>query len=184
MDDLTRAVEAVLFVAEKPVSVGELARATGRSRREVESALADLERTRGESGLRLQRDGEQWRLVTAPGTAPAVSAYLGADRLRISQAALETLAVIAYRQPATRADVEQIRGVNCDQTVETLQQRRLIEEVGRAERPGRPILYGTTWEFLECFGLRSIDELPTVLSPEGERLDTERPSAVFSEPIS
>jgi segregation and condensation protein B len=98
-----------------------------------------------------------------------------------AQAALETLAVIAYRQPATRADVEAIRGVNCDQTVETLLARRLIEDVGRAERPGRPILYGTTWEFLECFGLSSIDELPRVLSPEGERLD-EAPRE-FAEPI-
>src|SRR5919199_673349 len=119
--------------------------------------------------------------VTAPEAARAVSAYLGADRLRVSTAALETLSVIAYRQPATRADVEAIRGVNCDQTVETLLARRLIEEVGRAERPGRPILYGTTWEFLECFGLSSIYELPRVLSPEGERLD-EAPRE-FAEPI-
>ncbi len=184
MAELTSAIEAVLFVAEKPVSVAELAKSTGRSRREVESALAELERARTASGLRLQRDGEDWRLVTAPEAAAAVSAYLGADRLRISQASLETLSVIAYRQPATRAAVEQIRGVNCDQTIDTLMQRRLIEEVGRAERPGRPILYGTTWEFLECFGLRSIDELPKVLSPEGERLNADRPDAVFSEPIS
>src|ERR671930_389657 len=81
--------------------------------------------------------------------------------------AIEALAVIAYRQPATRADVEAIRGVNCDQTVETLLARRLIEGVGRAERPGHPILYGTTWEFLECFGLSSIEQLPRALTPEG-----------------
>ena len=171
MDELRAAIEAVLFVAEKPVSLSELARATGARSREVEQALAALEAQRATSGLRLQRDGDLWRLVTAPETAHAVSAYLGADRLRISQAALETLSVIAYRQPATRADVESIRGVNCDQTVETLLARRLIEEVGRAERPGRPILYGTTWEFLECFGLSSLDALPTVLSPEGVRSD-------------
>ena len=184
MTELHGAIEAVLFVAEKPVSVGELAKATGASRRDIEAALAALERDRATSGLRLQRDGDEWRLVTAPDTASAVSTYLGADRLRISQAALETLSVIAYRQPATRADVEHIRGVNCDQTIDTLLQRRLIEEIGRAERPGRPILYGTTWEFLECFGLRSIDELPRVLTPEGERLDAPSPGAVFSEPIS
>lgn len=181
MDELRAAIEAVLFVAEKPVTTGELARATGARAREVEVALAELEEARATSGLRLQRDGEAWRFVTAPESARAVSAYLGADRLRISSASLETLSVIAYRQPATRADVEHIRGVNCDQTIETLLQRRLIEEIGRAERPGRPILYGTTWEFLECFGLRSIDELPRVLSPEGERLDAPRE---FSEPIS
>ena len=183
MNELRAAVEAVLFVAEKPVSAGELAKATGASRREVESALAALESERAASGLRLQQDGDEWRLVTAPEAASAVSAYLGADRLRISQAALETLSVIAYRQPATRADVEHVRGVNCDQTIDTLLQRRLIEEVGRAARPGRPILYGTTWEFLECFGLRSIDELPRVLTPEGDRLDAPSPG-VFSEPIS
>src|SRR5919204_4172663 len=117
MDDLPAAVEAVLFVAEKPVTVNELARATGARPREVETALAALEDVRASSGLRLQRDGDAWRLVTAPEAARAVSAYLGADRLRISQAALETLSVIAYRQPATRTDVEAIRGVNCDQTV-------------------------------------------------------------------
>ncbi len=181
MDELRGAIEAILFVAEKPVTLGELSRATGARARDVEQALASLEEARAGSGLRLARDGGAWRFVTAPETAKAVSAYLGADRLRISQAALETLSVIAYRQPATRADVEHIRGVNCDQTVETLLQRRLIEEVGRAERPGRPILYGTTWEFLECFGLSSIDELPRVLTPEGERLDEPRQ---FPEPIS
>ena len=181
MDELRAAIEAVLFVAEKPVTVAELARATGARARDIEQALVSLEEARGGSGLRLQRDGDAWRFVTAPETARAVSAYLGADRLRISQAALETLSVIAYRQPATRADVEQVRGVNCDQTIETLQQRRLIEEVGRAERPGRPILYSTTWEFLECFGLASLGELPRVLTPEGERLDEPRQ---FPEPIS
>ncbi len=181
MPELAAAIEAVLFVAEKPVTVGELARATGGSRRDVEAALAQVERARADGGLRLQRDGDAWRIVTAPETATAVAAYLGADRLRLSQAALETLSVIAYRQPATRADVEAVRGVNCDQTIDTLLQRRLIEEVGRAARPGRPILYGTTWDFLECFGLRSLEELPKVLTPEGERLDEGRP---FPEPIS
>ena len=179
--ELGAAIEAILFVAEKPVTVGELSRATGARAPEVEQALAALEESRAGSGLRLQRDGDAWRFVTATEAAKAVSAYLGADRLRISQAALETLSVIAYRQPATRGDVEHIRGVNCDQTIDTLLQRRLIEELGRAERPGRPILYGTTWEFLECFGLSSIDQLPRVLSPEGERLDEPRE---FREPIS
>ena len=182
MDELRAAIEAVLFVAEKPVTVNELARATDARARDVEQALSALQEVRATSGLRLQREGDAWRLVTAPEAARAVSAYLGADRLRISQAALETLSVIAYRQPATRTDVEAIRGVNCDQTVETLLARRLIEEVGRAERPGRPILYGTTWEFLECFGLTSLEELPRVLSPEGERLDETAPRE-FAEPI-
>ena len=106
--------------------------------------------------------------------APYVAAYLGADRLRLSPASLETLAVVAYRQPITRAEVESVRGVNCDQTIYTLMSRRLIEERGRKEGPGRPILYGTTWEFLECFGLRSLEDLPTVLSPAGEIAEVAR----------
>ncbi len=132
---IAAAVEAVLFVAEKPVSRSELAKTIGAGGKAVGEALAEL------------------------------------DRLRLSSAALETLAVVAYRQPVTRAEVESIRGVNCDQTIYTLMSRRLIEELGRREAPGSPFEYGTTWEFLECFGLTSLDALPTVLSPEGLRAD-------------
>src|SRR5437867_13305319 len=96
MDELRAAIEAVLFVAEKPVTVGELSRATGARPRDVEQALSALADARAEGGLRLQRDGEAWRFVTAPESARAVSAYLGADRLRLSSAAPETLSVIAY----------------------------------------------------------------------------------------
>lgn len=164
---LANAVEAVLFVAEKPVSRAEIAKVVGGTPRQVDAALLELAEGYSGTGLRLAHDGDDWQLVTAPEQAPAVAAYLGADRLRVSPASLETLAVIAYRQPVTRAEVEAIRGVNCDQTIYTLMQRRLIEERGRREAPGRPILYGTTWEFLECFGLASLDELPRALTPEG-----------------
>jgi segregation and condensation protein B len=140
-------------VAEKPVSRAELARVVGATPKQVDTALTELAASYQGTGLRLAHDGDDWQLVTAPEHAAHVSAYLGADRLRVSPASLETLAIIAYRQPVTRADVESIRGVNCDQTIYTLMQRRLIEERGRREAPGRPILYGTTWEFLECFGL-------------------------------
>jgi segregation and condensation protein B len=180
MTPLARAVQAVLFVAEKPVSRGELARITGATPRAVEAALAELGAFAEDTGLRVAHEGDDWQLITAPESAAYVAAYLGADRLRLSPAALETLAVVAYRQPATRAEVEAIRGVNCDQTFYTLMQRRLLEERGRREAPGRPILYGTTWEFLECFGLTSLDELPRVMTlpdgasaePEGDRLPT------------
>ncbi len=165
--DLANRIEAVLFVAEKPVGRSELARIAGATPRQLEGALAELGSSYEGSGLRLQHDGDEWQIVTAPEMAPYVSSYLGADRLRLSPASLETLAVVAYRQPTTRAEVEAVRGVNCDQTIYTLMSRRLIEERGRKEAPGRPILYGTTWEFLECFGLSSLEQLPTVLSPEG-----------------
>ncbi len=161
------AVEAVLFVAEKPVSRSELARIVSVGPRAVADALRELSDAYEGTGLRLAHEGDDWQIVTAPGQAPYVAAFLGADRLRLSPAALETLAVIAYRQPVTRGEVEAIRGVNCDQTIYTLMQRRLIEERGRREVPGRPILYGTTWEFLECFGLSSLDDLPRALTPEG-----------------
>ena len=165
---IANAIEAVLFVAEKPVSRGEIAKTVSATPKQVDAALAELASSYAGTGLRLQHDGDDWQLITSPEQATFVAAYLGADRLRVSPASLETLAVIAYRQPVTRAEVEAIRGVNCDQTIYTLMQRRLIEERGRRETPGRPILYGTTWEFLECFGLSSLDELPRALSPEGE----------------
>src|SRR3989475_2014012 len=165
--ELANAVEAVLFVAEKPVGRSELGRIVGGTPRAVENALAGLGTSYEGTRLRLQRPGDEWQIVTATEHAPQVAAYLGADRLRLSAASLETLSVIAYRQPVTRAEVEAIRGVNCDQTIYTLASRRLIEERGRKEAPGRPILYGTTWEFLECFGLQSLDDLPRALSPEG-----------------
>ena len=173
---LANQIEAVLFVAEKPVSRAELAKIVGVTPRQVDGALADLVEGYAGSGLRLGHDGDDWQLITSPEQASVVSAYLGADRLRVSPASLETLAVIAYRQPVTRAEVEAVRGVNCDQTIYTLMQRRLIEERGRRETPGRPILYGTTWEFLECFGLSSLDELPRALTPEGA-ITLERPRA-------
>jgi segregation and condensation protein B len=157
----------VLFVAEKPVSRGEIAKVVGATPRQVDVALAELAQGYAGTGLRLAHDGDDWQLITSPGQATVVASYLGADRLRVSPASLETLAVVAYRQPVTRAEVEAIRGVNCDQTIYTLMQRRLIEERGRRETPGRPILYGTTWEFLECFGLSSLEDLPRALSPDG-----------------
>lgn len=175
--DLANRLEAVLFVAEKPVGRTELARIAGATPRQIDAALGELEAAYAGTGLRLQHSGDEWQIVTSTENAPYVSAYLGADRLRVSPASLETLAVVAYRQPITRAEIEAVRGVNCDQTIYTLMSRRLIEERGRKETPGRPILYGTTWEFLECFGLQSLDELPRVLSPEGEVTEMAAPPA-------
>lgn len=130
---------------------------------DVREALSGLDRGYVEEGrgLRIQRRGESVQLVTAPEAGPYVERFLGLELSgSLSQAALEALAIVAYRQPVTRAQVEAIRGVNSDTVLRTLVGRGLIEEVDRLEQVGRPILYGTTFEFLQEFGLRSVDELP------------------------
>jgi segregation and condensation protein B len=154
-------VEALLFVAEEPPSVAQLARALEATPEAVEEALRGLAERLKDRGLRLQRKGDWVQLVTAPEAAEDVRRFLGLTAgPRLSPAALETLAIIAYRQPITRAEIEAIRGVNCDGVLRTLLARGLIEEVGRSEGPGRPILYGTTFLFLQHFGLRSLEDLP------------------------
>ncbi|HET7768214.1 MAG TPA: SMC-Scp complex subunit ScpB [Chloroflexota bacterium] len=158
---LSSQIEAVLFVADRPVSVQELSRLLVVSNDAVEDGLAWLERSYADRGLSLQRRGEELQLVSHPLTAPIVQRFLGLEMsAKLSAAALETLAVIAYRQPVTKAQIEQIRGVNPDYAVQNLVTRGLIEEVGRQNTVGRPILYGTTFEFLRAFGLRSLADLP------------------------
>ena len=158
---LASQIEAILFVADRPVSVGELARLLVVSNDAVEDGLAWLEQSYADRGLSLQRRGEELQLVSHPLTAPIVQRFLGLEMsAKLSPATLETLAVIAYRQPVTKAQIEQIRGVNPDYAVSNLVTRGLIEEVGRQNTVGRPILYGTTFEFLRAFGLRSLADLP------------------------
>lgn len=160
---LTVWLEALLFVADEPVSVDRLARVLEVSPAEIEQALEDLERILRERGVRLQRMGEQVQMVTAPEAAPYVERLLGlGERRRLSQAALETLAIIAYRQPVSRPEIEAIRGVNSDSVLRTLLAAGLIEEAGRASAPGRPILYTTTFAFLQHFGLTRPEDLPVL----------------------
>jgi segregation and condensation protein B len=141
--------------------VRRLAAAAGCAEAEVAEALNALALQLEERGIRLQRHGDHVQLVTAPEAAAAVERFLGLDvTVRLSNAALETLAVIAYRQPVTRAQIEQVRGVSADRAIATLLAHGLIEEVGRLETVGRPALFGTTVEFLEHFGLRSLADLP------------------------
>jgi segregation and condensation protein B len=155
-------IEAVLFVAERPVSVSELAKLLGIPPDAAEDAVAVLTRSYDARGIALQRHGDALQLVSHPSAAPTVQRFLGLEMsARLSPAALETLAVIAYRQPVTKAQIERVRGVNPDHAVSGLIQRGLVEEVGRAETVGRPILYGTTFEFLRAYGLRSLDDLPS-----------------------
>ena len=156
-------VESLLFVADEPVSVGRLAEALETTPGEVERALRELEAALSDRGLRLERMGSRVQMVTAPEAAPYVERLLGLkERRRLSPAALETLAIIAYQQPISRPQIEAIRGVNCDSVLRTLLAAGLIEEVGRAQTVGRPILYGTTFAFLQHFGLRSLEDLPAL----------------------
>ena len=159
--DLTEAqLEALLFVAERPLGRREIATLAGVDRATVDDRLGDLEVTLAARGIRLLLSGDRVELATAPEAGVLIARYVGADELRLSPSALETLAIVAYRQPVTRGAVERIRGVDSDYTIRALQHRRLVTELGRAESPGRPILYGTGFEFLERFGITSLDDLP------------------------
>jgi segregation and condensation protein B len=159
--DLTEAaLEGLLFVAERPVTRREIATLAGVDRATVDARLGDLEVSLAERGIRLIVDGDRVELATAPEAGALVARYVGADAIRLSPASLETLAIVAYRQPVTRGAIERIRGVDSDYTVRSLLHRRLIVELGRSESPGRPFLYGTSFEFLERFGLTSVEDLP------------------------
>ncbi len=154
-------VEALLFAAPQPVPVEQLAALLQLSLEEMEAVLGRLEAQLEDRGIRLQRHRDGVQLTTAPEAAPWIERLAGTEvTLRLSQAALETLAIIAYAQPITRPQIEAIRGVGSDGVVRTLLNAGLIAEVGRAETVGRPILYGTTAEFLQHFGLSSLRELP------------------------
>ncbi|MBP7690747.1 MAG: SMC-Scp complex subunit ScpB [Anaerolineales bacterium] len=162
-------VESLLFVAEGAVPVARLAEALEFPVREIEDALDGLEREYAERGLNLQRIRDKVQLTTAPAAADKVQRFLGlAASAPLSKAALETLAIIAYQQPVTRPQVEAVRGVNSDSVIKNLLTKGLIEESGRTEGPGRPVLYATTPEFLQHFGLNSLDNLPP-LNLEGLR---------------
>lgn len=160
-------LESLLFVAGEPVTVAQLARALEAPLDAVEAALDELAQRAASRGVRVQRHGEQVQLVSAPEAARAVGRFLGVQASgRLSSAALEVLAIIAYRQPLTRAQVDAIRGVDSSGTVRALLARDLIQEAGRLETVGRPILYATTPAFLQQFGLTSLADLPHLELPE------------------
>lgn len=151
-------IECLLFVASAPVPASTLARATGLAEAEVEEIVAGL--SAGYHGLQVIRLTEGYRLATRPEYAARVESTSGRRLLPLSQAALETLAVIAYRQPVTRTEIEAFRGVKVEGVLANLLERGLIKEVGTKPAPGNPILYGTTPYFLEYFGLESLNRLP------------------------
>ena len=164
---LSAILEALLFAAPGSVTSAQLAAALEISVREVDKGLADLEIHFKGRGLRLQRHFGRVQLTTTPEAASFVEKFLGLDASsHLSRAALETLAIIAYQQPVTRPEVDAIREVNSDGVLKSLLSKGLVQEVGRAERPGRPIIYSTTPDFLGHFGLNSLEELPPLNPPE------------------
>jgi segregation and condensation protein B len=163
---LAAKIEAMLFVSAEPVPVAQLSQALDVTASVVERGLKELDEILSSRGLRLQRNAGRVQLTTAPELAPLVELFLGLDATtHLSRAALETLAIIAYQQPCTRPQVDSIRGVNSDGMMKSLLSKGLVQESGRTDGPGRPILYSTTPEFLQHFGLGSITELPSLAVP-------------------
>jgi segregation and condensation protein B len=164
-DDLPLSVqiEGLLFVAAEPVATANLAEALDVDPSMVEVALNELEASLQTRGLRLQRHAGRVQLTTAPQLAATVERFLGLEATtHLSRAALETLAIIAYQQPVTHPQIDAVRGVNSDSMLKSLLSKGLIIESGRADGPGRPILYSTAPEFLQHFGINSITELPSL----------------------
>jgi segregation and condensation protein B len=157
-------VEALLFAAEKPLDLATLEEATQFSRELLESALASLQSAyaAGSRGVILVDLGGRWQLRTEPQAGLYVRRMLQVKPLRLTRAALETLAIIAYRQPITRPEMEDLRGVDCGAVTKALLERKLIRILGKKDEPGRPLIFGTTKEFLELFNLRDLTQLPTL----------------------
>ena len=164
-------IEAILFVAGDAVEIRDLARALELDEKSVLSILSEMESEYDylQRGFMLKRFGNKVQLATRPMYAEDVVRLLQpVQRQSVSQAAMETLAVIAYKQPVTRAEIEAVRGVKCDYSIQSLLNKGLIQAVGRRETIGRPMLFGTTDEFLSRFGIQSLDDLPELPEQETE----------------
>lgn len=176
MQELCGVIEAILYVAGQPVALGDLVIALEADEPALLDAIEKLAQDyeSGRRGLVLKRFGDHIQLATRADYAPYIERLLQpVQRQSLSQAALETLAVVAYRQPVTRLDVEAVRGVKCDYSLQSLSSKGLIRELGRKESLGRPILYGTTDTFLSHFGLRTLQDLPVPPAPEPPPEDVE-----------
>jgi segregation and condensation protein B len=163
-DRVRTVVESLLFLAEKPLLVEEIRQASGVEAERIEKALDQLSGhyREGPCGVVLHEVAGGWQLRSSPDNAAFARRFLKVKPQRLTRAALETLAIIAYRQPVTRPEVEEIRGVDCGAVVKALLERKLIKILGKKEEPGRPILYGTSREFLEFFALKDLASLPTL----------------------
>ena len=166
--EVANAVECILLVSGEPVGLDQLADAVQAPAEVVAAAAALLRQEYAGRGLEVQEVAGGYQLGTRPAYADAVRRYLGAaGREPLSRAALETLAIVAYRQPITRPEIEALRGVRSEHILERLEERRLIKAVGRKPTVGRPVLYGTTEAFLRYFGLRDLSDLPPLEAPGG-----------------
>jgi len=162
-DRALRGLETLLFVSDEPITAGAIAQALEIERRDAEELCVELARRYEErdAGIVLRNVAGGWRLATHPDASAIVERYVvSARHARLTKAVLETLAIVAYKQPVTRHQVSSIRGVNSDGVLRALSDRGLVAEVGRDQRPGRPVLFGTTPEFLERIGLPSLSALP------------------------
>ena len=184
-------VETLLFLAERPLTIDELHKATGVEPARLEKALDQVSghHRDGISGIVLHEVAGGWQLRTSPDSAEFARRFLRVKPQRLTRAALETLAIIAYRQPVTRPEIEEIRGVDCGAVVKALLERKLVKILGKKEEPGRPILYGTTREFLEFFSLKDLASLPTLrefheLSEEHRDIVEKQPEAAPEPGIS
>jgi segregation and condensation protein B len=171
--EIASAVEAILFSSNRPLKLRELQQATDTDRTGMERALEDLRRSLDGRGVMLMRHHDEIHLATRPEFAGAVRRALRPEVSgKLSAAAYETLAIVAYQQPVPRSRIEEVRGVNCESVLTNLELRDLITEVGRGGGPGQPKLYGTTMRFLQVLGLESLDHLPT---PRVEGMVAEHP---------
>jgi len=155
-------LESLLFVSDRPVTTRELGRALRTEERKVKTALEELARESEGRGAVVAEVAGGWQLRSSPDNATWVQQWLQVRPVRLSRAALETLAIIAYRQPLTRPEVDDLRGVDCGGVLKLLLERGLVKIIGKKDEPGRPLLYGTTSAFLELFGLKSLRDLPTL----------------------
>ncbi|MFN2528863.1 MAG: SMC-Scp complex subunit ScpB [Candidatus Baltobacteraceae bacterium] len=180
IERLERPVEALLFVASEPLSIKQMARLTHATEIEIAATLQKIEQEYTGRGIVLREIGGGYRFASAPLARDVVEAYLLPPKTNLSTPAMETLAIIAYLQPVTKSEIEAIRGVSAESVVTTLLDRRLILEAGRKDVVGRPMLYKTAPEFLESFGLRSLEDLPQMELEAGQPLELELLTAAMS----
>ncbi len=185
VENISAAIEAILFASGSSVETERIAQALEISELQVKehiSALID-DYTRAERGITIIKLGNSCQMVSCKEYAPQIRKVMDLRRnTPLSQAALEVLAVVAYNQPVTKAFIEQVRGVDCSGVLGSLSSKGLVEEKGRLELPGRPLLYGTTENFLRCFNLSSLDELPPL--PENDEDNGEANSEKYAEQLN